>query len=44
MTDTVASTVRSTDVTVMLRVNGRVRRLQLDSRVTLLDACATIST
>ena len=38
MTDTAASTVRSTDVTVMLRVNGRVRRLQLDSRVTLLDA------
>jgi hypothetical protein len=38
MTDTAASTVRSTDVTVMLRVNGRARRLQLDSRVTLLDA------
>ena len=38
MTDTAASTVRSTDVTVMLRVNGRTRRLQLDSRVTLLDA------
>jgi xanthine dehydrogenase YagT iron-sulfur-binding subunit len=38
MTDIAASTVRSTDVTVMLRVNGRVRRLQLDSRVTLLDA------
>src|SRR6202795_4438508 len=38
MTDTAASTVRSTDVIVMLRVNGRVRRLQLESRVTLLDA------
>jgi xanthine dehydrogenase YagT iron-sulfur-binding subunit len=38
MTDIAASTVRSTDVTVMLRVNGRTRRLQLDSRVTLLDA------
>jgi xanthine dehydrogenase YagT iron-sulfur-binding subunit len=38
MTDTVASTVRSTDVTVMLRVNGRTQQLQLDSRVTLLDA------
>jgi xanthine dehydrogenase YagT iron-sulfur-binding subunit len=38
MTDTTASTVRSTDVTVMLHVNGRARRLQLDSRVTLLDA------
>jgi xanthine dehydrogenase YagT iron-sulfur-binding subunit len=38
VTDTAASTVRSTDVTVMLRVNGRTRRLQLDSRVTLLDA------
>ena len=38
MTDIAASTVRSTDVSVMLRVNGRVRRLQLDSRVTLLDA------
>jgi xanthine dehydrogenase YagT iron-sulfur-binding subunit len=38
MTDIAASTVRSTDVTVTLRVNGRVRRLQLDSRVTLLDA------
>src|ERR1700730_11408572 len=29
---------RSPDVTVMLQVNGRVRQLQLDSRVTLLDA------
>src|SRR5476649_1982732 len=38
MTDTAASTIRSTDVTVVLRVNGRARRLQLDSRVTLLDA------
>jgi xanthine dehydrogenase YagT iron-sulfur-binding subunit len=36
MTDIAASTVRSNDV--MLRVNGRARRLQLDSRVTLLDA------
>ena len=31
-------TGRSTDVAVMLRVNGSVRRLRLDSRVTLLDA------
>ena len=38
MTDIAAGTVRSTDVTVMLRVNWRTRRLQLDSRVTLLDA------
>jgi xanthine dehydrogenase YagT iron-sulfur-binding subunit len=29
---------RSTDVAVMLRVNGSARRLRLDSRVTLLDA------
>jgi xanthine dehydrogenase YagT iron-sulfur-binding subunit len=28
----------ATDVRVVLRVNGRTRRLQLDSRVTLLDA------
>jgi xanthine dehydrogenase YagT iron-sulfur-binding subunit len=28
----------STDVSVVLHVNGRARRLQLDSRVTLLDA------
>jgi len=28
----------NTHVVVMLRVNGSVRRLQLDSRVTLLDA------
>ena len=38
MTDTAAGTVRSTDVIVMLHVNMRARRLQLDSRVTLLDA------
>ena len=38
MTDIAASTVRPTDVTVTLLVNGRTRRLQLDSRVTLLDA------
>jgi xanthine dehydrogenase YagT iron-sulfur-binding subunit len=38
MTDTATSTVRSTDVIVTLHVNGRARRLQLDSRVTLLDA------
>jgi hypothetical protein len=31
-------TGRSTDVAVMLRVNGSARQLQLDSRVTLLDA------
>jgi xanthine dehydrogenase YagT iron-sulfur-binding subunit len=31
-------TGRSTDVAVMLRVNGSARRLRLDSRVTLLDA------
>jgi xanthine dehydrogenase YagT iron-sulfur-binding subunit len=28
----------ATDVSVVLRVNGRTRRLQLDSRVTLLEA------
>jgi xanthine dehydrogenase YagT iron-sulfur-binding subunit len=28
----------ATDVRVILDVNGRARRLQLDSRVTLLDA------
>ena len=28
----------STDVSVVLRVNGRPRQLQVDSRVTLLDA------
>jgi xanthine dehydrogenase YagT iron-sulfur-binding subunit len=33
-----ARTGRSTDVAVMLRVNGSARRLRLDSRVTLLDA------
>jgi xanthine dehydrogenase YagT iron-sulfur-binding subunit len=31
-------TGRSTDVIVMLQVNGSARRLRLDSRVTLLDA------
>jgi xanthine dehydrogenase YagT iron-sulfur-binding subunit len=31
-------TGRSTDVAVMLRVNGNAWRLRLDSRVTLLDA------
>jgi xanthine dehydrogenase YagT iron-sulfur-binding subunit len=31
-------TERSTDVVVMLQVNGSARRLRLDSRVTLLDA------
>jgi xanthine dehydrogenase YagT iron-sulfur-binding subunit len=31
-------TIPSDEVTVMLHVNGRVRQLQLDSRVTLLDA------
>jgi xanthine dehydrogenase YagT iron-sulfur-binding subunit len=31
-------TARSTDVAVVLRVNGSARRLRLDSRVTLLDA------
>jgi xanthine dehydrogenase YagT iron-sulfur-binding subunit len=31
-------TGRSTDVAVMLSVNGSARRLHLDSRVTLLDA------
>ena len=31
-------TGRSTDVAVMLRVNGSARRLRLDSRVTLLNA------
>jgi xanthine dehydrogenase YagT iron-sulfur-binding subunit len=38
VTDTAAGTVRSTDVIVMLHVNMRAWRLQLDSRVTLLDA------
>jgi xanthine dehydrogenase YagT iron-sulfur-binding subunit len=38
MPDTAASAARSTDVTVMLSVNGSARRLQLDSGVTLLDA------
>jgi len=38
MTGTAPSTRRSTDVTVMLHVNGCARRLELDSRVTVLDA------
>jgi xanthine dehydrogenase YagT iron-sulfur-binding subunit len=38
MTESATSTRCSTDVTVMLQVNGRARRLRLDSRVTLLDA------
>ena len=32
------STTRFSEVAVMLRVNGSARRLQLDTRVTLLDA------
>jgi xanthine dehydrogenase YagT iron-sulfur-binding subunit len=35
---TANSTRRFTEVAVMLRVNGSARRLQLDTRVTLLDA------
>jgi xanthine dehydrogenase YagT iron-sulfur-binding subunit len=35
---TANSTRHPTEVAVMLRVNGSARRLQLDSRVTLLDA------
>jgi xanthine dehydrogenase YagT iron-sulfur-binding subunit len=35
---TEVGTTASTDVTVMLQVNGRGRQLRLDSRVTLLDA------
>jgi xanthine dehydrogenase YagT iron-sulfur-binding subunit len=35
---TANSTRRFPEVAVMLRVNGSARRLQLDSRVTLLDA------
>jgi hypothetical protein len=35
---TANSTRRCTEVAVMLRVNGSARRLQLDTRVTLLDA------
>jgi xanthine dehydrogenase YagT iron-sulfur-binding subunit len=38
MTESTATTGGSTDVAVTLRVNGRARQLQLDSRVTLLDA------
>jgi aerobic-type carbon monoxide dehydrogenase small subunit (CoxS/CutS family) len=38
MTDRVTTTGRSNDVAVLLQVNGRARRLRLDSRVTLLDA------
>jgi xanthine dehydrogenase YagT iron-sulfur-binding subunit len=38
MTEGGTSTRRSTDVTATLHVNGRARRVQLDSRVTLLDA------
>jgi xanthine dehydrogenase YagT iron-sulfur-binding subunit len=38
MTDRPATTGRSNDVAVLLHVNGCARQLQLDSRVTLLDA------
>ena len=38
MTEHATSTRGSTDVAVTLHVNGRARRLRLDSRVTLLDA------
>src|SRR4030095_296473 len=38
MTERATSTRGSTDVAVMLHINGRARRLPLDSRVTLLDA------
>jgi xanthine dehydrogenase YagT iron-sulfur-binding subunit len=38
MTESTATTRGSTDVAVTLQVNGRARRLRLDSRVTLLDA------
>ena len=38
MTDRATTTGRSNDVAVLLHVNGRARRLQLESRVTLLDA------
>ena len=38
MTESTATTGGSTDVAVTLQVNGRARRFQLDSRVTLLDA------
>jgi xanthine dehydrogenase YagT iron-sulfur-binding subunit len=38
MTDRATTAGRSNDVAVLLHVNGRARRLQLESRVTLLDA------
>jgi xanthine dehydrogenase YagT iron-sulfur-binding subunit len=38
MTESTATTRGSTDIAVTLQVNGRARRLRLDSRVTLLDA------
>ena len=38
MTEHATSTRGSTDVAVMLHINGCARRLRLDSRVTLLDA------
>ena len=38
MTERATSTRGSTDVAVLLDINGRARRLRLDSRVTLLDA------
>ena len=38
MTDRATITGRANDVAVLLRVNGGARRLQLESRVTLLDA------
>jgi xanthine dehydrogenase YagT iron-sulfur-binding subunit len=38
MTERATGTRGSTDVAVMLHINGRARRLRLDSRVTLLDA------
>jgi xanthine dehydrogenase YagT iron-sulfur-binding subunit len=38
MTDRATTTGRANDVAVLLRVNGGARRLQLEIRVTLLDA------
>jgi xanthine dehydrogenase YagT iron-sulfur-binding subunit len=38
MTDRATTTGRSNDVAVLLHVNGCARRLQLESRVTLVDA------
>jgi xanthine dehydrogenase YagT iron-sulfur-binding subunit len=38
MTESTATTRGSTDIAMTLQVNGRARRLRLDSRVTLLDA------